>query len=52
MTPMFPKSVAYGRKLKVYPLSQIANPPPTVRGLMGFRESLQESLARGHLVET
>ena len=24
------KSVAYGKKIKVYPLSQAANPPPTV----------------------
>ena len=24
------KSVAYGKKVKVYPLSQAANPPPTI----------------------
>ena len=29
-TPMSPKSVAYGKRIKVYPLAQAANPPATV----------------------
>ena len=29
-TPTSPKSIAYGKRIKVYPLSQAANPPATV----------------------
>ena len=28
-TPMIAKAVAYGKRLKLYPLSQAANPPAT-----------------------
>ena len=28
--PMSPRSIAYGKRIKVYPLAQAANPPPTV----------------------
>ena len=32
------KSVAYGKRVKVYPLPQAANPPPTVFGVKGSRK--------------
>ena len=37
------KSVAYGKRVKVYPLPQAANPPPTVFGVKGSRQAQPQS---------